>query len=141
MAGSPNKSKPFAETRNESKPIQLAKLKASDMAEWPSFIDVDCEGLVYRVGYKRTDRVYVAKNKLGDRYESSRLASLKEEIKGDATPMEVKPVLVGGKTVGHIMNQQNEFFYRPVGTKVIGEKLYSPQDVRESLIKQGMKLD
>lgn len=126
---------------NKRKNPSLAELRAGHMPEWPSFIDVECEGLVYQVGYRAHDREYVAKIKHGDRYESPKLADIKDWIKSDAAPVQHKPVTVDGKTVGHVMNQHNEFFYRPVGTKVIGEKFWSDEPILQALRDQGMKLD
>lgn len=129
------------ESLNTRKTLEVSKLKAGDVPEWDNMIEVESEGIVFVVGYKPVARLYVAKAPSGDRFEESSLASLKTALKSFAAPAEHSAVTVEGKTVGHIMNQDNEFFYRPVGTKVIGEKLYRPQDVRKSLINQGMKLD
>ncbi|WP_274644728.1 hypothetical protein [Pseudomonas serbica] len=131
----------MAESQNKHNALNVSKLKASDVPEWDKRIKVESEGIVFSVWYKPNVRLYVANAPSGDRYEESSLASLKSALKSYAAPDEHSVVTVEGKTVGHIMIQDNEFFYRPVGTKVIGEKLYRPQDVRESLIKQGMKLD
>lgn len=127
--------------RTKTETLSLAKLKASDMCEWPGFIDVECDSVIYRVGYKPKAREYIAKAPTGDIFEASSLPSLKDQLKSDAAPTVYEPVTVGGETVGHIMNQINEFFYRPIGTKVIGEKFDDSEPLRESLRAQGMKLD
>lgn len=128
-------------THSKNNLLALAKLKAGDMAEWPRFIDVESDGIVYQFGYKPSSREYVAKNKLGDRYEASSLSEIKAQVKSDSAPARHKPVTVDGKTVGHVMNQLNEFFFRPVGTKDIGEKFWDSEPVLQSLRDQGMKLD
>jgi hypothetical protein len=131
----------MAESQNKPNALDVSKLKASDVPAWDKQIEVESEGIVFLVGHKPVARLYVAKAPSGDRFEESSLATLKRVLKSFAAPAEYAAVTVEGKTVGHIMIQDNDFFYRPVGTKVIGEKLYSPEDVRQSLIKQGMKLD
>lgn len=124
-------------------PVALANLKASDLAEWPTFIDVESQGMVFRIGYKPRAREYVAKAKDGQYFDSKSLSSIKADLKAYAKPIEVEVVTADGKKTGSIMNQDNLFFYRPAGTKGSqdGERYGTFQEARESQKKQGDNLD
>jgi hypothetical protein len=119
----------------KGKKVALADLKKQHMAEWPTLIDVETQGMVFRIGYKPRAREYEAKAKDGQYFSSTSLSSIKAELKAYADPEEIEVIIEDGKKTGSIMNQSNEFFYRPAGTKGTedSERFHSPQDVRDRL--------
>lgn len=125
-----------------SKHIQLNDITPSELKKIRGYIKVETQGMLYDLKFNHQDGVYTARSADGDCYESPKLSDIKKELKSDATPMVSSAVTVEGEIVGHIMNQQNWFFFRPVKSKgdLDTEKLGHPQDVFESLSITGAEL-
>lgn len=122
--------------------IQLNDITPSQLKNSRGYIKVDTQGVLYDLKFNHHEGVYTARSADGDCYESPKLSDLKKELKSDATPVVSNAVSVDGVIVGHIMNQQNWFFFRPVKSKgdLDTEKQGHPQDVFESLTIPGAEL-
>lgn len=120
---------------SHNKPLPLAELAANDLKRNHGYLKVETQGLTYDIKFKPSDRVYSARGEDGEYFENVNFAELKKELKRDATPFISCAVAFDGQVVGHIMNQNNLFFFRPANSKgeLDTEKLYDPDDVLESL--------
>lgn len=125
-----------------SEHIKLDDITPAELKNLRGYTKVEVYGAFFHLKFNHQDGVYVARSADGDVYQSPRLSDIKKDLKSDALPMVSSIVSVAGEIVGHIMNQQNWFFFRPAKSKgdLDTEKLSHPQDVFESLNIPGAEL-
>jgi hypothetical protein len=121
---------------SDAKPLD--ELTAA-MIKNEAYLMVETQGLVYRVRFKPASKIYTASAEDGEYFECSTLDGLKKELKADAKPFVSCSVSVNGKVVGHIMNQHNWFFYRPVDSTgdLDTQKQVDPDSVFDTLAIPG----
>lgn len=122
--------------------IQLSDITADTLKSVHGYLRIESQGVLYDMKFKSQDRVYVARSPDGDYFENTKLSDLKKDLKKDSTPMVSSTVCVDGNVVGHIMNQHNWFFFRPVKSKgeLDTEKHGHPDDVFSGLNIPGAEL-
>lgn len=99
-------------------PLELSELTVGIISTGLNVVEVVCGGVVFKVQYLRARREYQAVAFNGDRKKAPTMGKLKADIKAYAKLVVVEPITLDGKTIGHVLKQiDNQFFYRPKGTK------------------------
>lgn len=99
-------------------PLELSELTVGIISTGLNVVEVVYGGVVFKVQYLRARREYQAVAFNGDRKKAPTMGKLKADIKAYAKLVVVEPITLDGKTIGHVLKQiDNQFFYRPKGTK------------------------
>lgn len=102
----------------QDKPLELADLTVGVIDTGLNVVQVVYNGVVFKVQYLRQRKLYQAVAPSGDYKTARTMGKLKAEIKNYAKLETVETITLQGKIIGHVMRQvDNQFFYRPKGTK------------------------
>lgn len=102
----------------QEKPLELSELAVSIINTGLNVVQVVCNGVVFKVQYLRQKKLYQAVAFDGASRTAPTLGKLKTAIKDYAKLEQVQTITLQGKVIGHVMRQaDNQFFYRPKGTK------------------------